>query len=109
MIPPLFAHQEANAAFKVEHRVTLDGSDPGTGKSRGTLEAFSRLKAAGEVDYGLVLAPLSILRPSWAADCAKFTPHLTVSYDAGEVDVAKLPLPGFHMIFGYEYARPLKD
>ena len=77
MIPPLFAHQEANAAFKVEHRVTLDGSDPGTGKSRGTLEAFSRLKAAGEVDYGLVLAPLSILRPSWAADCAKFTPHLT--------------------------------
>lgn len=79
MIPPLFAHQEANAAYKVAHPRMLDGSDPGTGKSRATLEAFSRLKAAGQADHMLVLAPLSILRPSWAADCAKFTPHLTCS------------------------------
>ena len=79
MIPPLFAHQEANAAFKAANRVVLDGSDPGTGKSRATLEAFSRLKADDLADYMLVIAPLSILRPSWAADCARFTPHLTYS------------------------------
>lgn len=79
MIPPLFAHQEANAVFKATHKVVLDGSDPGTGKTRSTLEAFSRLKAADEADYMLVLSPLSILRPSWAADCAKFTPHLICS------------------------------
>ena len=79
MIPPLFAHQEANAAFKVAHPRMIDGSDPGTGKSRGTLEAFARLKAAGLADHMLVLAPLSILRPSWAADCARFTPQLSCS------------------------------
>ena len=79
MIPPLFAHQEANAQFKVEHPRMFDGSDPGTGKSRATLEAFSRLKAMGLADHMLVLAPKSILRPSWSADCAKFTPHLLCS------------------------------
>lgn len=79
MIPPLFAHQEANAAFKVTHQRMLDGSDPGTGKTRSTIEAFSRLKTAGIVDHMLVLAPLSILRPSWSADCGKFAPHLEVS------------------------------
>lgn len=79
MIPPLFAHQEANAAFKVAHPRMIDGSDPGTGKTRATVEAFARLKAAGLVDHMLVLAPLSILRPSWAADCGKFAPDLNVS------------------------------
>lgn len=79
MIPPLFAHQEANATFKVNHPRMIDGSDPGTGKTRSTIEAFARLKAAGMADYMLVLAPLSILRPSWAADCQKFAPHLGVS------------------------------
>ncbi|KII34892.1 hypothetical protein NL64_06440 [Pseudomonas fluorescens] len=79
MIPPLFAHQEANAAFKVANPRMLDGSDPGTGKTRSTIEAFSRLKEAGLIDHMLVLAPLSILRPSWSADCHKFAPHLEVS------------------------------
>ena len=75
-IPPLFDHQEASVQFKVEHPRVLDESDPGTGKTRTVLEAFSRLHEAGEVDYLLVLAPLSILNPSWAKDCASFTPHL---------------------------------
>lgn len=92
MIPPLYAHQEANVQFKLAHPRMFDGSDPGTGKSRATLEAFSRLKKAGLADHMLVLAPLSILRPSWAADCARFTPHLLCSVaTAKEKDKAFWP------------------
>jgi SNF2 family DNA or RNA helicase len=75
-IPAPYAHQVAASNFKVANARVLDTSDPGTGKTRSTLDAFSALKDAGEVDYLLVLAPLSILQPSWAEDCRKFTPHL---------------------------------
>lgn len=75
-VPPPYEHQRASSQFKIEHPRVLDTSDPGTGKTRSTADAFAALKAAGEVDYLLVLAPLSILGPSWANDCQKFVPHL---------------------------------
>ena len=75
-VPPPYAHQQASSQFKIEHPRVLDTSDPGTGKTRSTIDAFAALKAAGQVDYLLVLAPLSILGPSWAADCRTFAPHL---------------------------------
>lgn len=58
----------------------LNLSDAGTGKTRATLEAWARLKREYH-DLGrlLVIAPLSILKPAWADDCAKWTPHLSVS------------------------------
>lgn len=90
-IPPLYDHQEAAAAFKVANSRVLDESDPGTGKTRSTLEAFSRLKDADVVDHLLVLAPLSILRPSWAADCAKFTPHLECSVVTAKEKFSAMP------------------
>lgn len=90
-IPPLFEHQERAAQFKVAHPRVLDESDPGTGKTRSTLEAFSRLKALGKVDHLLVLAPLSILHPSWAADCLKFTPHLECSVVTAKTKLSSLP------------------
>lgn len=89
--PPLYAHQERSVEFKLTHPRMIDGSDPGTGKSRTGLEAFSRLRAAGIVDRMLVLAPLSILRPSWAADCARFTPHLTCSVVTAKEKFNALP------------------
>lgn len=79
MIPPLYAHQEEDAEFMSRTPRVVNTSDPGTGKSRTVLEAFSRMKERDEIDFLLVLAPLSILGPSWAADCRKYTPHLECS------------------------------
>ncbi|MFV1943441.1 DEAD/DEAH box helicase [Pseudomonas luteola] len=79
MIPPLYAHQEEDAEFMSRTPRVINTSDPGTGKSRTVLEAFSRMKERDEIDFLLVLAPLSILGPSWAADCRKYTPHLEAS------------------------------
>lgn len=91
LMPPLFDHQELSVQFKMAHDRILDESDPGTGKSRTVLEAFSRMKDADQADYLLVLAPLSILRPSWAADCAKFTPRLACSVATAKEKFKALP------------------
>jgi hypothetical protein len=90
-VRPPYAHQTASTAFKVANRRVVDGSDPGTGKSRTVLDAFSRLKDAGEVDHMLILAPLSILRPSWAADCQSFTPWLSTSVVTAKEKFDALP------------------
>ena len=89
--PPMYAHQEDSVQFKLAHKRMIDGSDPGTGKSRTGLEAFSLLKAANQVDRMLVLAPLSILRPSWQADCRQFTPHLSCSIVTAKEKLSALP------------------
>lgn len=91
LIPPPYAHQLASREFKIANPRMIDGSDPGTGKTRSGLEAFAALKAAGEVDRMLVLAPLTILRPSWQADCAKFTPDLTCSVVTAKEKFSALP------------------
>lgn len=90
-IPPPYEHQKLSTAFKMANRRMLDGSDPGTGKSRSVLDAFAGLKAAGEADHMLIFAPLSILRPSWAKDCAEFTPHLSCSVVTAKEKFKNLP------------------
>lgn len=66
---PLFKHQEATANFIATHPRVLDMSDPGTGKTRSRLEGYRRNYHGKH----LVVAPLSILRPAWGDDTAKFT------------------------------------
>ena len=75
---PLYDHQKESIAFIVPRERTLDASDPGTGKTRTTIEAFAirRLKGAG---CALVIAPKSLLRAAWADDFHSFAPHLTVA------------------------------
>lgn len=90
-IPAPYDHQREIAAVKASHPRVMDGSDPGTGKSRSTLDAFSAMKEAGTADRMLVFAPLSILRPSWEADCRKFTPHLTTSVVTAKEKFKALP------------------
>lgn len=68
----LFDHQEHTAQFLVDVPRAWVQSDPGTGKTISTLEAFRRFRAAGGTGRMLVLAPLSILQPSWADDIAKW-------------------------------------
>ena len=74
--PPLYAHQQATVDFCHEHACILDLSDPGTGKTRAHLTAFSEALAQDPRAKALVLAPKSILYPAWGADIEQFLPHL---------------------------------
>lgn len=75
MIPPLFEHQIADIATILAHpNATLNFSDPGTGKTRTTLEVIRRRRAEGRT---LVICPKAIMAPAWGEDIKKFTPELS--------------------------------
>lgn len=76
MIQPLFTHQKETINFLAENDSVFITSDPGTGKTRCILE---HIKAHKHLGRALVVAPKSILGPSWAEDIRKFTPELTYS------------------------------
>ena len=61
------------AQFGVKHNRVFNASDPGTGKTRGTLEAFARRKNLGVANRLLVVAPLSILEAAWGDDIKQYT------------------------------------
>lgn len=82
MIPAPFDHQAETTQFLLDNRLALCTSSPGTGKTRAVLDAIKQL--SGRV---LVIAPKSILEPSWADDIKKFTPELT--YAVAEAPSAK--------------------
>lgn len=71
---PLYSHQDSMAKFGLDNNIVFNTSDPGTGKTRGTLEAYKRrheqLSGVGRL---LVVAPLSILKSSWGDDINEFT------------------------------------
>lgn len=69
-IPPLFDNQEEAAEFWVNNKRVFNTSDPGTGKTRATLEGYRR-SLGGRL---LVIAPLSILDPAWGNDIRQFLP-----------------------------------
>ncbi len=66
-----FEHQQATTNFILDKKRLFVASDPGTGKTRSCLDSMKNLD--GKI---LVLAPLSILQPSWGNDCEQFTPEL---------------------------------
>ena len=68
-----FKHQTETTDFILQNPRVLVTSDPGTGKTRSVLDAYTQ-RCAGRM---LVLAPLSILQASWGDDIEKFTPNLT--------------------------------
>lgn len=70
-IPAPFEHQVITSQFIIDHPRCYIANDPGTGKTRSVIDAFEQIK----VGKMLVLAPLSILEPSWAADIRKFAPN----------------------------------
>lgn len=72
-----FDHQKVTSKFILDNECVLVTSDPGTGKTRSVIDAFT---ARGEINNRmLVLAPLSILEASWADDIKKFAPNVTFS------------------------------
>jgi SNF2 family DNA or RNA helicase len=81
MIPQPFEHQRAISQFILDRDAVFCTSDPGTGKTRAVLDAIEQLKHLGRT---LVIAPKSILVPSWAEDIKKFTPNLQYSVATAE-------------------------
>ena len=73
---PLFEHQKTTVDFILDRESVFILNDPGTGKTRTVLEAFVKHKEQFPDSKLCVLAPLSILEPSWAGDIKKFTPSL---------------------------------
>jgi len=65
----LYSHQRVTADFLARTPRAFVTSDPGTGKTASALEGYRKTKT----QKMLVLAPLSILGPSWAEDIEKFT------------------------------------
>ncbi len=70
-----FEHQKETTVFILKNPRVLITSDPGTGKTRSVLDAYAQRKNKRM----LVIAPLSILQPSWGDDCGKFQPDITYS------------------------------
>ena len=82
-IPPLYEHQEKMAMFAINNDRVLNTSDPGTGKTRGTLEGYLRRSRWHETGRLLVVAPLSILKPAWGDDIKKYFPGLSYAIAHG--------------------------
>jgi len=77
-VPSLFANQVETISFLRGKPAAFDASDPGTGKTRASIEAFrARIRADGRAV--LVVAPKSLLRSAWRDDILKFAPELQVS------------------------------
>jgi SNF2 family DNA or RNA helicase len=78
-IPPLYLHQEETRQFMKPRPRIFDMSDPGTGKTRGHLQAFVDRLNHKQGRRALVLAPKSILQLAWGNDIDKFFPGLRYS------------------------------
>lgn len=68
--PPLLKHQERDVQFSLNTPIVFNTSDPGTGKTRTTIETVIRRADPGRV---LVLCPKSIMQPAWGNDLEKFS------------------------------------
>lgn len=75
----LMKHQEATAAFWASNKVLFNTSEPGTGKTIATLEGYRR-SVRGRL---LVIAPLSILEPSWGRDITNYLKGFTYAIAHG--------------------------
>lgn len=78
---PLFKHQNDAVEFLLKNSgCGLIAHEPGLGKTRTALEAYSRFKTMLGDDpnfHLLVVAPISLLEAAWHEDLARFTPHLS--------------------------------
>lgn len=76
--------QDKEADFWASKTRIFNNSDPGTGKTLASLEGYKR-SMRGRL---LVVAPLSILRPSWGDDIDKFMPGFTWAVAHGTGNIA---------------------
>ena len=77
--PPPFDHQRHTTNFILDKKKCLVFNDPGTGKTRSVLDAFSCYLKDHPTERMLVLCPKSIMEAAWVRDCQRFTPHLSIA------------------------------
>lgn len=75
-IPPMWKHQTQTHNLLMSQNEVMDTSDPGTGKTRGHLEAFADRRSQGSRG-ALVVAPKSLLQSAWGNDIDKFRPEMS--------------------------------
>jgi SNF2 family DNA or RNA helicase len=77
-IPPPFKHQTKSTNFIHDVKRVLDFSDPGTGKTRSSIDAIKlhREDNGGKV---IVTAPKAILQSAWGNDIDTFVPGMKYS------------------------------
>lgn len=75
---PMYGSQLMTMDLYRESPIVLDFSDPGTGKTRTALQAFSerRRKGGGKL---LVLAPRTLLECAWGNDAREFCSDMKIS------------------------------
>jgi len=78
MTIPLFEHQKKSLEHLKKNNITLDASDPGTGKTRTQIEAYAAHRRNGG-NCALVVAPRSLLRSAWQQDFLRFAPWIRTS------------------------------
>lgn len=78
-IPPAYEHQKQTTEFLIDKEAAFITSSPGTGKTRSVIDAIKT-----RTGRSLILAPKSILVPSWAEDIKKFAPELTYAVATAE-------------------------
>lgn len=108
MIPKPFTHQKETTDFIFANPRVLITSDPGTGKTRSVIDAFSKIQKK-ERGRMLVMAPLSILEASWGQDIKKFAPHLTYSIAYAKNRTAALEAETDICITNHDAAKWLAD
>jgi SNF2 family DNA or RNA helicase len=98
----LYAHQRETAEFLRMTPKAFVTSSPGTGKTRSVLEAFSKAPERGRM---LVLAPKSILQPSWGNDIEKFTPELSYGIATAKDRKGAFTLPNDVVITNHDAVK----
>ena len=108
-IPPPYEHQRKTTEFILDHPGALVFNEPGTGKTRSCLDAIVELKHRGELRRALVLAPKSILEPSWLEDAKKFTPELRAVVAYAQNRRARFEAPADVVITNHDAAKWIVD
>jgi len=75
-------HQKVGVSFLTDGRAGLLAFEQGLGKTLVAIDAFRRLREAGEAERMLVICPNSLKR-NWVAEIEKFAPMLTVEIAEG--------------------------
>lgn len=107
MIPTPYAHQAYTTKYILDQRNVFIMSDPGTGKTRSVLDAVATLKEELGEDFApwLVVCPLSIMRSAWEADCAKFTPQLTLVTCPAAKRVSQFQIPADIYVINHDAVK----
>jgi hypothetical protein len=79
----LRGYQERAADWLYEHDQTLLNAPMGAGKTATTLVALRDMLRDAVVTRVLVLAPLAVCRYVWPAECAKWTPDISLATAVG--------------------------